>query len=446
MDDRLLRELQKSNPWWYDKKEPLPAYKRKIFPHLLKYLETKQILAIIGLRRVGKTILMKQLIEHKRSSITPSNILFFTFEEKWGTPETLEDILYYFLETIATPQRKLVFLDEIQKVHGWEETIKRFYDRYPDIKFVVSGSASLKITKSVESLAGRIFDAYLAPLSFREFLELNNVVMKKDDTNIEYLQYQTLYQNNLHQKEKLTTLFSEYLFKGGFPEIVKETDDAIIQKYIGNSVIDRILMRDIPEEFTVKNTLALRGIVEYASRETAGILVLDNLASILGINKETVSNYVEYLKQAFIIHTIYNYTPSIGKQLRTSKKIHLALPSIAFALESYNRDVLLHPEILGKYVESLVAVFLLYKYEKIFFWRTPQKDEVDIVIKEKQLTPIEVKYQNQITDTDCKTLVKFCKKYNVKKGFVVTKETFETRKFGDIIVELIPAWVFLLSG
>lgn len=446
MDDRLLRELQKSNPWWYDKKEPLPPYKRKIFPHLLKYLETKQILAIIGLRRVGKTILMKQLIEHKRSSITPSNILFFTFEEKWGTPETLEDILYYFLENIATPQRKLVFLDEIQKVHGWEETIKRFYDRYPDIKFVVSGSASLKITKSVESLAGRIFDVYLAPLSFREFLGLNNVVMKKDDTNMEYPRYQTMYQNNLHQKEKLIKLFSEYLFKGGFPEIAKETDDTLIQKYIGNSVIDRILIKDIPEEFTVKNTLALRGIVEYASRETAGILVLDNLASILGINKETVSNYVEYLKQAFIIYTIYNYTPSIGKQLRTSKKIHLALPSIAFALESYNRDVLLHPEILGKYVESLVAVFLLYKYEKIFFWRTPQKDEVDIVIKEKQLTPIEVKYQNQITDTDCKTLVKFCKKYNVKKGFVVTKETFETRKFGDIIVELIPAWVFLLSG
>ena len=445
MDERLLREIQKSNPWWYEKKEQLPSFKRSVFPQLLNYIKTKQILAIIGLRRVGKTILIKQLIEHQLISTNPKNILFFTFEEQWGTTTVLEDILYHFLETIAIPQQKCIFLDEIQKVKGWEETLKRFYDRYPDIKFVVTGSASLQITKSVESLAGRIFDLYIAPLSFEEFLEMNSITVNAHDVNLEYTHYHTLYQDNLYLKEKLIALFSEYLFKGGFPELAKETDEAIIQKYIRNSVIDRILLKDIPEEFSVKNTMALRGIVEYVSRETSGILVLDTLGSILGINKETVSNYVEYLKRAFIIHTIYNYTPSIGKQLRTSKKMHLALPSIAIAMEAYDRDVLRHSEILGKYVESLIAVALIYKYEKIFFWRTPQKDEVDIVVKQKTLIPIEVKYQAQITDADCKSIIKFCKKYNVGRAIMVTKETFEVRKFNSIQVDCIPAWVFLIG-
>ncbi|MCX6666162.1 MAG: ATP-binding protein [Euryarchaeota archaeon] len=445
MDERLLREIQKSNPWWYEKKETSPPFKRTIFSQLLKYLKTKQILAIIGLRRVGKTILMKQLINHQLSASNTKDILFFTFEEQWGTATVLEDILYHFLETIATPQPKFIFLDEIQKVKGWEETIKRFYDRYPDIKFVVSGSASLQITKSVESLAGRIFDVYVAPLSFEEFLEMNSVAVKPHDVKLEYAQYHTLYQTNLYLKEKLTALFSEYLYKGGFPELSKETDEVIIQKYIRNSVIDRILLKDIPEEFPVKNTMALRGIVEYVSRETSGILVLDTLGSILGINKETVSNYVEYLKRAFIIHIIYNYTPSIGKQLRTSKKMHLALPSIAIAMEAYGRDVLLHTEILGKYVESLIAVALLYKYDRIFFWRTPQKDEVDIVVKGKMLIPIEVKYQAQITDSDCKSIIKFCKKFNVYRAIIVTKETLEVRKFNGVQVDCIPAWVFLLG-
>jgi len=445
MDERLLREIQKSNPWWFNKKESLPPYKRKVFSYLLKYLESKQIIAIVGLRRVGKTILMKQLIDSTQPSTNQENILFFTFEEKWGISDVLEDVLYYYLENIAKSKRKFIFLDEIQKVNGWEETLKRFYDRDSDIKFIVSGSASLQISKSIESLAGRIFDVYVPPLSFREFLELNDVTVNIKDTALTYHDYSLLYQNNLYQKEKLTALFSEYIFKGGFPELARETNDELIRKYITNSVIDRILIKDIPEEFSVKNIRALRGIVEYAARETSGLLVLDSLATTLGVNKETVSNYVEYLKKAFILHIIYNYTMSIGKQLRTSKKLHLTLPSIAIALESYDRDVLLHPEIIGKYIESLVAVFLIYRYKRIFFWRTPQKDEVDIIVEEKQPLPIEVKYKSQVSDADCKAVVKYCVKFDVKRGIVVTKDTLETRTFNGTMVELIPAWVILLG-
>jgi len=445
MDERLIREIQKSNPWWYHKKEQLPSYKRTIFSSLEKYLKNKHIFAIIGLRRVGKTVLMKQLIESIRSSINAENILFFTFEEQWGSTAILEEILYFFLETKAQSQRTYIFLDEIQKVKGWEEILKRFYDRTPTIKFVVSGSASLNISKSIESLAGRIIDVYIGPLSFKEFLDFHGIHLQIRETTMEYSFFTTLYQNNLHQKEKLVSLFNEYLFKGGFPEIATEKDDILIQKYIKNSVIDRIVLKDIPDEFPIKNIAALRGIIEFASRESSGILVIDSLASILGINKETTSNYVEYLKRAFILHILYNYTPSIGKQLRTSKKMHLVLPSIAIATESYGRDVLTHPEILGRYVESLCAVMLSFKYEKLFFWRTPQKDEVDIVVKGKKLLPIEVKYQSQITNQDYKSLIKFCKRFHTNHALIISKETFEKRTFQGIHIECVPAWVFMLG-
>ncbi len=447
MEERLLREIQISNPWWFEKKETIPAYKRKLFSDILKYLRTKQILAVIGLRRVGKTVLLKQAINEILSSTPPKNILFFSFEEKWGTVEYMEEIFYHFIENVAGSGKKYIFFDEIQKVKGWEDVLKRFYDRYEDIKFIISGSASIHISKSIESLAGRIFDFYITPLSFLEFLELNDV--KIEFEKLEIMNYEgilKLYETNLYQKEKVVALFNEYLFKGGFPEIAKEMDEEVIRKYMLNSLIDRILLKDLPEEFEIKKTSALREILEYSARETSGIFVIDKLSGLLKLSNETVSNYVEYLKRAFLIYILYNYTGSIAKQIRTSKKIHIVLPSVAIALESYGREALLYPQVVGNYVESAIATFLTYRYNKIFFWRTPQKDEVDIVLKnEFGLLGVEVKYRSQIDKEDIKSLLKFCGKFQLGKGIIVTKELLEIRKIEGREIMLIPAWLFLLA-
>ncbi len=451
MEERLLREAQKSNPWWFgERAKDVPEYRRKISKYISKYMRSKQILSLIGLRRVGKTVLMKQLITDVLSGGTnPKNVLFFSFDESWGTQQILEDLFYYFLESISGVGKKFIFLDEIQKVEKWEYVLKRFYDRHgQDIKFVISGSASIHISKSVESLAGRIFDIHIIPLTFQEFLEMNGVdAGPQKRFSHEHEDLNGIYRQNLHQREKISNLFGEYLFKGGFPEMAREEDEELVRKYIMNSVIERILLKDLPEEFEIKKPESLRAILEYIAKETSGILVINKLASILGLDKETVSNYVEHLKMAFLIFVAHNYSESIAKRIRSSKKMHIVLPSIALALESYDKAVLLHPEIMGKYVESVISVFLSYKYERrTFFWRTPQKEEVDIVIKGTSgLIPIEVKYKSRITDDEIKSMIKFMEKYGVKSGFVITKDLFDKRKIRGKAVMLVPAWAFLLS-
>ncbi len=443
MDERLLREIQKSNPWWSGKKEHVPEFKRKVFTEIMRYERIKQIVALIGLRRVGKTVLMKQVINEILGKVEISNVLFFSFEEQWGKQEVLEDLIYHYLENTAKAGRKYIFLDEIQKVAGWEDILKRFYDRHEDIKFMISGSASINISKSVESLAGRIFDVNVTPLTFEEFLELNGIYINAPPTS-DYSVIEKFYIANIHQKEKITFMFSEYLFRGGFPEIALETDEEIIRKYIINSVIDRILLKDLPQEFEIKKPSALREILEYASRETSGIFVIDKLSSLLSMNRETTSTYVEYLKRAFLIHILYNYTGSAAKQIRTSKKIHIVLPGVAIAMESYGREMLLYPEVMGKYVESLAAVFMGYRHKKVFFWRTPQKDEVDIILKDKELLPIEVKYANKIYDKDLKPIMKFCKLHRTDRCVVVTKDLLRMENKASLEMLFIPAWVFLL--
>src|SRR3989338_3921359 len=124
MEERLLREINRSNPWWIREKEKVEEYKRKQFTEIASYLKKRQIIGIVGLRRVGKTVMMKQLINLLLKEIPPENILFFTFEDEWNKKEILEEILYYHLENKSKDGKRFIFLDEIQLVEGWEYVLK----------------------------------------------------------------------------------------------------------------------------------------------------------------------------------------------------------------------------------------------------------------------------------------------------------------------------------
>lgn len=370
-------------------------------------MEKKQIIAIIGLRRVGKTILMKQTIKHIIKNVKfNENIFYFLFDELMSQkPETLEEILDYYLKTIAKEGKKYIFLDEIQKVPYWQDIIKRFYDTMNDVKFIVSGS-SIRIKKSKESLAGRIYDIYIPILSFREFLELNGIFIE----DIRPKELEKTYEANIHKKPIFEKYFMEYIFKGSFPEMVKETDQSIIKNYIKSSVIEKIILEDIPTVFEVKKKDVLSAIMEYCSKETSNLLDLTKLSRILNVNYQTVKSYIFYLKNSFVIDLLYNYSESIAKQLRKNKKVHIIHPSVSITMMGYSKEILNVEEILGRYVETIIFQHSKLLSERVFFWRSPQKEEVDIILDFNPPLPIEVKFKNKLDLSDVENLIKFMKK------------------------------------
>ena len=442
INDRIKAMVRDFNPQWEGKEAVLPPdYKRHIFPEIEKYLKTKQIIAILGLRRVGKTVLMKQVMKDLKGP--KENIFYFLLDDiVVHDPDILEDILNYFLKTIAKKGKKYIFLDEIQKVPYWQDILKRFYDMREDMKFVVSGSASLQIKKSKESLAGRIFDFYLPILTFREFLELNGMETEKSGLGSKGLE--EVYEKNINKKPLLEKMFLQYIYKGSFPEMARVEDDDIVRNYVKSSVIDKIVLEDIPSVFAVRKKDILFSVLEYCSRETSNLLDISNLASILKTNYQTARSYIFYLQNSFVIDIVYNHSKSIAKQLRKNKKIHVAHPSIAISMAGYRKDALNVSELMGKYVETAVFQHSKCLSERISFWRTPQKDEVDIILSGKETIPIEVKYQSQISPSDLKPLLKFMDLHGVKKGFMVTKDLLEKRTIDGKTIQLVPAWVFLM--
>jgi predicted AAA+ superfamily ATPase len=434
MEERHRRLLTKQNPWWKNEHITLPSFERDIHKELLKYLSHKQILAIVGLRRVGKTIIMKQLIQ--KLDLKKNNICYISFDDiDFQTYTIAEDLINYFLEYSDKHTMRYLFLDEIQKLPNWPDLIKTIYDTDENIKIIISGSASLDLQRYKETLAGRILTFHLPVLTFTEYLRYHAMPHTLTSNDIIH-EYDVTF---AEKKERYQELFNTYLVKGAFPELldvdIQEKD--FIKKYIKESIIEKAIT-DIAR-ITKEDEKIIYELFRLLSNSTARLFEISNLANILTVNRNRVSRCISLLEQAFLMKITYNYTASVAKQVRASKKQYAAHSCIVITLLDYPFEVVT-TELAGHLVEGIIVNTI----DHAAFWRTPQKDEVDIIVKGKQIRPIEVKYQNQITSDDVKNLLKFCKKFRCDNGIVVTKNTLEKKTVDGVDILFIPAWFFLV--
>jgi predicted AAA+ superfamily ATPase len=400
--------------------------KRESYDALVKSLSKRRITVLTGTRRTGKTTLMKQLMDWLvKKRIPRANILYYSFDEE--QPEIREIVDEYEQkigkELAFSKSKHYLFLDEIQKLDDWQNKVKYFYDHYNKLKFVISGSASLFIKKGVrESLAGRVSDFSLGPLSFREFLLFSEKESLIDDIN---LHSQTLKKD-----------FKKYLYRQ-YIETVTEDKEEI--KDYAKSILEKVVYVDIPQILNVENPNILMKLTKVISSNPGMLMDYSKLASTFGqespVSRVRISNYIHYLEDSYLVKLGYNYSKSKVVSERKLKKAYLSNPSLSYYSDT-NIDY-------GRLVEQ--TFFLMFKAK--FFWRNPQKQEVDIILEHKgKPRPIEVKYQNQISGSDLKGLKSFMKHYNVTQGFLISKDMEDIVKtpFGEI--KIIPAWKVSLSG
>jgi len=400
--------------------------KRNAFDKLADSLSNKRISVLTGTRRTGKTTLMKQLIDSLIMGGThKDNIVYYSFDE--GQP-TLKDIVSDYESRIGkeiafSKKKYFFFLDEVQKLDDWQNKIKYFYDHYRNIKFVISGSASLFIRKGTrESLAGRIKDFSLGPLTFDEYLTFKGkkeFILKPDMFS-----------------ESLEAEFEKYL-KRQYVEVVEEKEEEI--RDYAKSIIEKVVYVDIPQLVNVENSNVLMRLVRIISSNPGMLLDYSNLASTMGaetpLSRVRVSNYIHYLEDAYIVKIGYNYSKSGMVSERKLKKAYLSNPSLSFIQETSSD--------LSKLAEQTFFLGLNAK----FFWRNPQKEEVDIVLENNgKLLPVEVKFQKQITKSDLRGIKSFMNRKNIKRGIVISRNTEDTKETSKGTIVFIPAWKAALFG
>jgi predicted AAA+ superfamily ATPase len=408
--------LKLSNPWWTENFK-VEFKEREIYKEIQKFMSLPQIIALTGLRRVGKTTLMFKLAEDRiRTGFDPKNIIYFSFDE--FREIEIRDVMNAYEELVEKDFKEgkyLLLLDEIQKLGNWDDQLKRTYDLFgKNIKIIVSGSESLLIRKkSKETLAGRMFDFKVEPLSFKEFLRFKG-------TNFEPV---GLYEKELFQQ------FKEFCVTLGFPELVGIREKDVIKKYAVESIVERVLYRDMPRLFKIRDISVIESLLDMFMEEPGQLVEISSLAKELKISRQTLSNYLTYLEESFLIRKLYNFSRSRRKVERKLKKYYPTVISV---------DVLFNEDDLSK---SKVLEWLVVNQLKAeFFWRDPYKNEVDVVLPNKKLTPAEIKYGK----ISFEGLLAFMNKFKVSQGYVISLSQEREQEIAEKKISVLPAYKFLL--
>lgn len=424
MNNVIESDLRRQNPWWVSS-DPGPFIlhnRRNLFSTLReRVLKRDLITSLVGLRRTGKSTLFFQLIwDMLRSGMDPKRILYVSFEELPGKDlgDTLRMIIEYHLAR-NPDQKSYAFFDEIQYVNGWNSVLKHYFDLYPRLKCVVSGSASLFIrTKARESLAGRMQELVLHPMGYGEYLMLNN-------------------------KQHSVEQFNTYLAWGEFPYLEKLPGWAEKQEYVNEFIIRKVVENDLPR---VKKVYGheLLVLLNSVLLKPGQQIEIHRLATDLGIAQNTLREYLTLLEKTHLVSQVYNL--GIGFRTRSVRQRKVYPSSVnAVVLKTFSGlDSDLWNREAGLIIELFVHNYLVREGGERYFWRQRQSKEVDFIHdKGEERLPVEVKYQNSIHASDLKSLLYYCKKARLKRAMVVTKNEEKTIVIDDVELVFTPAHVLL---
>ncbi|MFH1192525.1 MAG: ATP-binding protein [bacterium] len=468
------KELEAKNDWWLNDKYKIMEAdlpKRELYDEIVNNLSHSLILNIVGLRRVGKSTVLKQIASKLlNDGVKKKNIFYYNFDygAQLQKEEFLDEVLTAYMEGILKkakyyPDEKVyIFLDEIQYIDNWQSVLKRFYDlSSKNIKFIITGSQSLLLkNKYRESLAGRIFDFYLPPMSFREFMSINNEHIKlagKFDLYDMKDIFSDLSGYNTFYGQKIVDFAKEYITVGQFPEMrnieaIEKKHDYIIESVIGKVLEDcvRIFNIEKPNEFKLVNNQLLHNI--------GSVFELKNIGAEAGVSFLTVEKYLEYLKESYVIEALYKYHKSLIKRGRILKKAYTPCINFTCAINRFRPDHVEEvPQAFGKIIENVIYNVLRQKYPKtivnepLSFWRKGEK-EIDFIVSKRitipnekvEILPIEVKFSNNISFKDLAVLTDYIKKNKLKYGIVVTRNEIAQKEINGAVLYFIPYYLMLL--
>ncbi len=436
MNEIIRIILENQNPWWFGKKFYLGIKRISYLNYLEKYLDMKEILFLIGVRRTGKSTLMYQLIDLLlKKGVNSKSILFINLDNPYlrnnsNIPNLITDIVENYLIENKDIKKLYLFIDEIQTFNFWSESLKYIYDLNLDIKIVASGSSSNLIeSKLAVKLSGRYFYKNIFPLDFNEYLYFNN--LKK----LKILEYKIK--------------FKKYFQFGGFPRVVLEKDMKIKSEILKN-YFQTIYMKDIILPNNIRNNNEVYNLLFYLVSNISKLYSYSNLSKILNLSVDTIKDYIEFAIKTYIISNLTIYDKSIKKQLVNPKKIYVIDTGLANAVSfKFSEDY-------GRQLENLVFIELKRRGKEIYYHK--QKKECDFVIKEGLEIVEAIQVCKSLSDIETKEreiagLLDACKTYNLKEGIILTddEEGEEERSVkvenGDerkVRIKTIPIWKWLL--
>jgi len=355
-------------------------YRKEYIEQLKKFIGKPQIKILTGIRRSGKSTVLKLLREELLAEgIDESQILTINFESFLNAELKSASSLYaYVKERIKTGKKIFLLLDEIQEVEQWEKAVNSFLVDF-DMDLYITGSNSHLLSSELATfLAGRYIEIPVFTLSFREFLDFKNTYFEP--------------------REDHKTLFVEYLRKGGFPVIHTVNYDEESAYKVVSDIYASVILRDTVQRHKIRDVELLQRVVRYAFDNIGSTFSGKNVADYFKsqqrkIDINTVYNYLSYLEGAFILYRVPRFDLKGKEILKTQEKFYLADVSILYATMGY-RD-----RNISGVLENLVFLELKRRGFEVFVGKYDRR-EIDFVAEKRgRRIYIQVAYKMESKET-----------------------------------------------
>lgn len=364
-----------------------PQYIQQLIPAL----ERKEIVLLKGIRRCGKTTILKQLIKYlvEEKKVKEENILYVNFDDFNFIPHRSLELLELMLSTKNLEEKQYFFLDEIQSIPKFESWLRTQYDRGINAKFIISGSNATLLAKDLATLlTGRTLSYEIFPLSYKEYKEFN-----KKGTIQEFLEF------------------------GGFPEVVLEKSKDQKLNLLRNYLSD-IINKDILQRRKIRDQKQLLTFIQYILKNPGAKLSINKLAKLTETSKETVSKYLEYLIDAYILIEVSYFSYSAkAKFNKTQNPKYYLLDNGFYRINSPRTE-------LGKQYENVIASKLFTKNKDIYYW-SEGESETDFITEN---TGINVTATKDIPLREEKGLQDLQKKHKNIQKFILINPKIEEKK------------------
>ena len=450
---QVLERLQFENYWWRNNtiEDDYNNMQRRLYFDIFKPLvfdkRLRRAVVLMGPRRVGKTVMLHHTIQELiDEGVSARKIIFITVENPIYTNISLQELFNYALEAIGNqnPEDCFVFFDEIQYLKDWEVHLKTLVDSYRNTKFVVSGSAAAALKfKSNESGAGRFTDFLLPPLTFYEYIHINNLQHLMLPSNLLWKDKSQAFYDTV-DSQLLNEHFVKYINFGGYPEIIFSPQ---MQKnpgrYIKQDIVDKVLLRDLPSLYGIKDVEELNRLITTICFNTAHEFSYDDLSRTSGVKKHLIKTYIEYLESAFLVKKISRVNQT-GKtfQREVKFKLYLSNPSLYAAL--FTPVNITNEKKMGDLVET--AIYAQWMHRDWFhpYYAHWGKGEVDMVgVDDGSLKPVwalEIKWSNRYVDkpSELASLIDFCTTNKLSSALVTTIDKKKQQFYKDITLQYVP--------
>ena len=461
--ESILKVLSAYNPWWKTASvnpKLSKTYKRFAFYEAMKRLNEPTIrrtIVLTGTRRVGKTTIQYQMIEQLLAQgVSPQKIVFISMDHPMLKLSDFNDILECYHENVYADEDVYYFFDEIQYAQDWDKWLKTIYDMQPETQVIATGSASPALIKgNQESGAGRWSVIQVPTMSFYEYCEIMGVERPNLPQKLKVTQMLHMTQQDrtaiMLQLSKVQNHFNRYLQIGGFPELALADNDILAQQIMREDVVDKVLKRDLPSLYNIRNATELERIFLYLCNVSSEIVSIDAIAKELsGVSRPTVENYICYLESANLIYQSWPIDMAGKKVLKAKPKIYIADAAIRNAV-LMDDFILMDSVEMGKIVETAVykhvAAFYYQQATSVGYFRGGKKNkEIDIVVDYPNTKKIliEVKYRQGAPISDDDAIVQLSSQDSV--SIVVTRNSDDYGVHNTpqgIPMLRIPAFAFL---